>query len=199
MSSDDSNGIETANKALPEVPLQVIYGDAKYLSRASVNFTILLTVTPATRGGLWSSVNLYDQPGLTRWLNGRASALVSYPLTVSFLVNREATASAISFSGAVAVLADVPAFNLDEVPAAARTAGAVVSIDGSDSFVGSDLLKPMCQVHRGIGVQDEVLITQVIGHKPRFLLAGSSSGVATLQVLISGTVSLHGIGPISPF
>lgn len=196
---NDSTAVQSVEKPLPLPPLPAIYGDPNYISRSGVGFTITMAVTPGTGGALWSSFDLYSQPGIARWMNGRASALISFPLSVSFVVEKTPTANELYFSGGVAVLASDPTFALDAVPAARRTKENVLMIDGAGAFTGSHLVMAQTQVHHGIGVKLNAKLNQVIGFPPRFLLAGHSSGVTSLTLVIQGVVELSGLGPLSPF
>jgi len=197
--TSDSVVVSSVERPLPLPPLPAIYGDPSYLSRSSVAFKIAYRIEPEARGALWASFDLYSQPGLTRWINSRAAAQVDFPLNISFVVSKLDAATELYFSGSVAVLADDPSFALDAIPVANRTKERVLSIDGSDAFTGSQLVMATAVVHQSIGVQLEAKLHQVIGFKPRFLLAGHSSGLSSLTVVISSTVHLSSICAINPF
>jgi len=196
---NDSTVIQTIERPLPAVPMEQIYGDPMYFSRSSTVFTIRIPLTPATGGGIWACTDLCSQPGLTRFMNGRAGAVIDYPLRYSFTVHKDAQAGDVYYAGYVALLADHPSFNLAQATIATITEAGVSSIEGNSAFTGSHLLQGEGTIGRGIGIVDQMLTNQVNGWRPRLVLAGHSSGIRTLNINIQSTVHLSGIGPINPF
>jgi hypothetical protein len=180
--------------AQPSTPISgpsVIVGDSVSLSVSTVHFSVSKRDASPTSG----SFSLFEQPGITNWASGRASAYVSGDLNVSLIVEvADASAPIMSWSGVVALMPSPPAgrkapSTLDTLAQCPGSCVLNVTAYGSNPAI---LRFPP-------GLQRDALINQVIGGNPQVVYAGHCKNISAITVVVSGSLQLSGLGYPSSF
>jgi len=180
---------ETSTRSTPPA-LPSIAGPLADLSANSIPFSVAYQLADS-KGALRSSgsFNLFSQPGLTNLAAGRASAAVSGPLNVSIIAEASSTMTVptLYLSGAAAI---IPADIVPDAPAITE----VAQLPGSTLLQFTNIGSTPGILQIPPGIQTDVNINQVIGRKPRVVWSFSSYNLGKVTLVITGTVTLSGLG-----
>jgi hypothetical protein len=135
------------------------------------------------------SFNLYNQPGLTKLTYGRASASISDTLNVSIIAapNKTLTVPAIYLAGACAIIPAGCSVSDISVARVAQLPGSAVLNVSMNGSITSVLGVPP-------GIQTDANLNQVIGAKPLVTWCFNEFNISEVVLVISGTVTLSGLG-----
>lgn len=178
------------DRALPPLPpAAAIIGDSAALQRDVIPFSVVV----ALDGNWRASFDLFEQKGLTSVVAGRASAVIHFPLTISLLLVPSPTAAAFLASGAVCIRQSLENAVYPTQP------HQVAACPGQATIFASMMGCSPVPLGRPPLICDDVLISQSIGSPPRICAAFSQVGLQSAHLVVSGTVSVHGVGEVSPF
>jgi len=195
-----SNPIGSGGGSPPDV-IHEVAGAYKDLSRSSINWSYGVTVTKAG-----FTIPVKQIPGLQKWTNGRASAIISWPLTVAIMGPVDDSKSIAAASTVCVIVGNhgTPLITTSSAgfPAATSfpiTLDHALSSPGVGIATFTTMMFNPAKVFPPPLIYDELIRDQSIGREPVLICHIHTAGLLSTHLHISGTVTVSGIGHVVPF
>lgn len=181
----------TITSSAPDVgPQQAITGDAASLSVSSTRFNVGFNTTKTI-----GYFDIYSHSSLVTICNGRLSAQIQGGFTIQVTIApADATAPSTLLSGWAAIMPTAPA-GCDYPDTISR----VACLPGAVAITVSPMITTAAILPFPPGIRTDVLIPQVIGRNPVLVFAFEKVNIKNIQVVLTGTINLSGIGYWSGF
>lgn len=170
-------------------PLPAIAGATQDLGTSVVNFTVGFHSSQLT-----GTIDLFRQPGISNWCDGRASGelIGNLVVCVTPIVSSDATTLAFAH-GSICVCPTLPETWKSKF-AYPNTINSINNVPGSVMLQLSHMAAPVPQeVLIPPGVQRNAVINQVLGYDPMIAFAFAGVKVTGLQFAIHGRLRLSGL------
>lgn len=185
-SAGSVTGGATITSPMPDISAtQAITGDAAALSVSSTRFNVGFNTKAKT-----GHFDIYAHQSLTTICAGRQSGLIVGGLTLQVTIcPADASSPTTLLSGWVALMPTAP--HGMNYPSTVET---VSCLPGACAVTISPLVTNSIALPFPPGIRRDVIIRQVIGSNPHLVYAFDTVNIKTIQVVLSGTINLSGIG-----